>query len=98
MDTNPAATHNLADLGLIDEVEVAQMLGVKAVTLRNWRSQKIGPAYTPVHGNRIAYPLAELRRWLEARTVQPAKTATLVDANPRRGGRRSGRVLGVNHV
>ena len=98
MDTNPAATHNLADLGLIDAVEVAQMLGVKAVTLRNWGSQKIGPAYTPVHGNRIAYPLAELRRWLESRTVQPSTAPTLVNQQSRRGGRRSGRVLGASHV
>ena len=94
MQLPPVATESspvptLRDLGFFEVEEVAAIVRTKTLTLRNWRTKKIGPPFTKVHGNRIVYPIDGLKQWLQDRTVQaPAAAApTLIDGNKRRTAR-----------
>jgi predicted DNA-binding transcriptional regulator AlpA len=54
--------------------EVAEVLGVEAKTLANWRSRRYGPAYVKVGAN-VGYRWAAVDAWIKAREI---KTATAV--------------------
>jgi hypothetical protein len=79
---NPAKA--LRDLGYMTEEEIAQLADVKLVTLRNWRWADTGPPYVYLNGKTVIYHLGGFLKWLEGRTVRPAKTPTLINARPRR--------------
>ena len=84
METQSGSLPTLSELGYIEEPAAAELLKVKPVTLRNWRALGIGPPFTKVHGTRVVYPLAELRTWLQSRTVRPAGAPTLIDGTSKR--------------
>ena len=46
----------------LTEKEAAFRIGVKPVTLRQWRRRKTGPPYTK-QGATIQYNIAALRQW-----------------------------------
>lgn len=48
--------------GSVDSETAAEVLGVAAGTLRNWRAAGIGPAYTPIRG-RCWYSVTDLAAW-----------------------------------
>lgn len=55
----------------VNEATAAEIMGVSAGTLRNWRSNRygnIGPAYAKV-GKRVVYQLDELKAYLDRNTV-----------------------------
>lgn len=72
MDTT-VKTPTLRELGYFSESETAAIYGTKRFTLRNWRCKGIGPPFTRVQRNLIAYPIAGVRKDLERRTVKPGK-------------------------
>ena len=51
-----------------DELSRRLRGAISVRTLANWRTQGQGPKYTKA-GGRILYPLAEVMRWEQARTV-----------------------------
>jgi excisionase family DNA binding protein len=53
------------------ERETAEYLNVGAGTLRKWRREGRGPAWTRIEGGRIRYPVERLREWIELRTREP---------------------------
>jgi hypothetical protein len=70
-------------LGLIEEAEVAALLHMTLPSLRNQRARNQGPPYQRI-GRKVFYPLDQLKKYLAASTVTPAKAATLIDGNRRR--------------
>jgi len=53
-------------LGLLNEHQAADVLGVKVATLRRWRREGIGPVYSkPPGSQRPLYTLQRLRDWIE---------------------------------
>ena len=57
---------------LINEITVAEMLGVKQATLRQWRLRKMGPPWVTVEGA-IRYPVDGLETYIEENTVNPGR-------------------------
>ncbi|MGP8033159.1 MAG: helix-turn-helix domain-containing protein [Steroidobacteraceae bacterium] len=73
----------LRELGYYEPTELSQLLRVGTPTLRNWRYKGIGPPYTKINGQRVAYPIKEAQRWLAARIVRPKPTMTCGSAGKR---------------
>jgi predicted DNA-binding transcriptional regulator AlpA len=51
---------------LINEYQVAEMLGVSVATVRRWRSVKHGPRYLKL-GALCKYKIEDVAKWLESR-------------------------------
>jgi len=47
----------------------AEFLGVTQKTLRQWRSQGVGPRYVQYSKRRVTYPMSALRLFREANTM-----------------------------
>ncbi len=58
--------------GYITEEEQAKRIGKTVRTLRSWRKQGIGPAWTKA-GNTVLYPDDGVIAWLKAKTQQPVR-------------------------
>ena len=50
---------------LLDEHAAAEVLGVKAATLRKWRCYGDGPEYCKI-GRRVRYKLSSIDRFIDA--------------------------------
>jgi predicted DNA-binding transcriptional regulator AlpA len=61
MDASPLAR-------LLTEAEVAELIGVKPATLRNWRCQNRGPVGRKI-GSNVRYPESAVADWLEKQPV-----------------------------
>jgi predicted DNA-binding transcriptional regulator AlpA len=57
------------DLGLVNENELAAMLGVAVSTLQSWRSVREGPAFVRA-GRSVLYRTAAITEWLEQAETQ----------------------------
>jgi predicted DNA-binding transcriptional regulator AlpA len=57
------------DLGLVNENELAAMLGVAVSTLQTWRSNREGPAFVRA-GRSVLYRTAAIIDWLEQTETQ----------------------------
>ncbi len=55
-------------LGLIEEWEFANAIGVTTQTLATWRGDNVGPDYSKL-GKAVFYTEKEILRWIEARRV-----------------------------
>lgn len=55
---------------LLTAVEAAKVLGITPGTLANWRAYGTGPKYVKV-GGRVRYHVADVKAYLESRTVRP---------------------------
>ena len=53
----------------VREKEAAAFLGMSVFTLQSWRSKGAGPSFTKV-GRMVAYPVKELERFMEERTIE----------------------------
>jgi hypothetical protein len=75
-------------LGLVEEAEVAALLHMTLPSLRNQRARLPykGPPYQKL-GNKIFYPLDQLKKHLAASTVTPSRSRTLIDGDGKRRGR-----------
>ncbi len=60
---------------LLREEEVSEYLRVARSTLRRWRAQGKGPAWTRIEGGRVRYPIERVHEWVESRTTQMAAGA-----------------------
>lgn len=88
MPTATQTISSLRDLGFLDVEEVANLVGAKPLTLRNWRSKGIGPAWTRASGKRVVYSLSAVQEWLASRTVRPAEEPTLTNPGKQKSRRR----------
>ena len=57
------------NMGLSD-IEASKFLGLKPQTLRNWRFQVRGPAYSKI-GRRCVYVLRDLENYRQKNRVDP---------------------------
>jgi len=51
---------------LLQDVEVARILGVEPDTLRAWRRQGRGPAFIEVGSKTVRYRAEDVRAWIQA--------------------------------
>ena len=59
----------LPDFALLTPERAAELLNVTVSTLTRWRrTEGVGPPFVRVSANRVGYPVAGVRRWVEART------------------------------
>ena len=56
---------------LLRDVEAADRLGLRPITLRVWRSQGKGPDYTRLGSRSIRYSEENLTKFVEENTVRP---------------------------
>jgi hypothetical protein len=54
----------------VSEKVAAEIIGVRPMTLANWRSQRKGPAYRKIQRS-IFYSLAEIITWRDRHRVDP---------------------------
>lgn len=59
---------------LLNEHDVASLLGLSVETLRQWRKAKKGPAYLQI-GRQIRYDFLQLERWARQFEIQPEGAA-----------------------
>lgn len=57
---------------LLSTRHVAALLGRSVATVRDWRTRRTGPRY--IRGGAVTYRWADVQRWLDSRTVDPAST------------------------
>lgn len=50
----------------VSTAEAATILGFSPKTLRKWRTQRCGPAFSRINGRTIAYRVADLSAYMEA--------------------------------
>jgi len=62
--------------GYTPEAEMAEQLGLAVRTLRKWRQQGLGPAYTKF-GKQVHYRDASRDAWLRRQEVEPVRSAEL---------------------
>jgi len=60
--------------GYTPEANMAEQLGVAVRTLRKWRQQGLGPAYTKF-GKQVHYRDASRDAWLRRQEVEPVRSA-----------------------
>jgi hypothetical protein len=60
------------DDSVLIESEMCRMCRVSRWTALKWRKQGTGPPFMRLTQTRYAYRLGDVRRWLRARTEQPA--------------------------
>jgi hypothetical protein len=60
--------------GYLREAEMAEQLGVAVRTLRKWRQQGFGPAYTKF-GKQVYYRDVSRDAWLRRQEVEPVRSA-----------------------
>ena len=72
---------------LLDEKEIAKILGVSTACLRRWRLENRGPRFLRI-GSRVRYPPSDLRAYLESVPGGGDTPATLIATppNPRNRG------------
>lgn len=56
---------------LLTAAETAERLGTTTGTLAYWRSRKQGPAYVKLGPQAVRYSVADLEKFIEARTKRP---------------------------
>jgi len=54
----------------VNDIEAAKILSVAPQTLRNWRHQRRGPAYSK-RGRMVRYRLADLLAFMESGRIDP---------------------------
>jgi predicted DNA-binding transcriptional regulator AlpA len=52
--------------GLMNEGQVAQMLGISVASLRRWRLLRKGPKYVKL-GSAVRYPANDVNAWIATR-------------------------------
>jgi len=55
---------------LVDQDEVARMLGISSRTLEGMRSRRRGPPFVKISDRCVRYDVAAVQRYLTERTVQ----------------------------
>lgn len=70
MEKNPATSYRVGSIELIPQAAVAEMLGVTVRTLENWRTRRVGPAWTKI-GPRVVYRRTSLEKWVRDQEREP---------------------------
>ena len=55
---------------VLNDVQASEFLGLKPQTLRNWRCQSRGPAYSKL-GRRCIYAVRDLENYREKNRIDP---------------------------
>jgi predicted DNA-binding transcriptional regulator AlpA len=66
---------NITDSPLLNEKEVAALLGVTVHALRRWRFEGRGPRFSRVEGRLVRYRPEDVESWLAAQPVGGGKEA-----------------------
>jgi predicted DNA-binding transcriptional regulator AlpA len=65
--SHPSPAHN----ELLTERQVAQLLQIKAATLRKWRWEGRGPSYLKLAGSAVRYRRRDVDRFIAETAVEP---------------------------
>lgn len=60
--------------------EAAEMMGVKAATLRGWRAQRIGPPFVQYSPRCVRYAECDIRKYADERRVVPSVLSARTNA------------------
>lgn len=61
----------IPELRMVSTNEAAEILSLHPVTLRQWRSRGIGPAWVKVSPNRAQYRISDLQKFIADRRANP---------------------------
>jgi hypothetical protein len=67
----------------MNTVQAAEWLGLKEITLREWRSDEKGPPYIEISARCIRYAMEDLIQWRDDRRHVPSVRAAVEDAERR---------------
>ncbi len=59
----------------VSDTKAAEILGLKAQTLRNWRYLRRGPVYHKIGGRAVRYAIKDLEQFKEKHRIDPEKAA-----------------------
>jgi predicted DNA-binding transcriptional regulator AlpA len=59
----------IRSMELLNEVQVAAMLGISHRTLQGWRTRRVGPKYQKISYRVVRYHKADVVSWVKARPV-----------------------------
>lgn len=65
----------------LDTKEAAEWLGMKASTLRDWRTDEIGPPWVVISSRHVLYALEDLIQWRNDRRHVPSVRAVVEDSH-----------------
>lgn len=71
MNTTPQRAVTRHNIGLLNEEDMANALGLTTNTLRMWRCEGKGPAFVKV-GKSVFYRLVDVAEWLSQSVRQPS--------------------------
>ncbi len=72
------ARYRLNVLGILDDEELGQLIGVNTDTLMTWRRDGRGPQWTKL-GKRVFYRVERVREWIEKREALDGEEAPYVE-------------------
>ena len=61
----------IAEIDLINERQLSELLGIAIQTARNWRSTGRGPAYVKLGGRSVRYRVVDVQDFIESGLVKP---------------------------
>jgi len=68
---------------LLDQVRVANLLGIEVETLGAWRRRGYGPRWYRI-GKKIRYAAADIRDWMSAQARQQASACVIASISGER--------------
>ena len=77
----------LADITLLTDVQIGELVGCKGATIKSWRIRGIGPVYVYINGKPRA-SVGAVRKWL-ARIADHGADADLLSQSKRQLGDRA---------
>jgi excisionase family DNA binding protein len=69
---------------LLNQKQLATLLGISERTLERWRSEHLGPPFVRLVGSgSVRYRKADVDQWLETQLVRPSQTYVRVKGSDR---------------
>ena len=69
---------------LLNQQQLATLLGLSERTLERWRSEQLGPPFIRLVGlGSVRYRKVDIDQWLEAQLVRPSRTHVRVQGSER---------------
>ena len=74
----------MSEEALLNQQQLANLLGISARTLERWRSEHLGPPFIRLVGlGSVRYRRADIDHWLEVQRVCPSRSLVRVDGSER---------------
>ncbi|MCW5982723.1 MAG: helix-turn-helix domain-containing protein [Bryobacteraceae bacterium] len=87
LGSSAGASERSNDRRLLNEFQVAEILGVSVATVRRWRLRGRGPRFVKVAGTLVRYSTTALDEWLAVQPTGGEGTAVLASSAERLGMR-----------